>query len=44
MQESDSNTDFGISGKGFFAVRQENGEIAYTRNGNFNGLFQVMVE
>ncbi len=35
MQESDSNTDFGISGKGFFAVRQENGEIAYTRNGNF---------
>lgn len=35
MLESDSKTDFGISGKGFFAVRQEDGTIAYTRNGNF---------
>lgn len=35
MLESTSDTDFGISGKGFFAVRQENGTIAYTRNGNF---------
>lgn len=35
MLESDSDTDFGISGEGFFAVRQENGDITYTRNGNF---------
>lgn len=35
MLESDSDTDFGISGKGFFAMRQEDGTIAYTRNGNF---------
>lgn len=35
MLESQSDTDFGISGDGFFAVRQEDGTIAYTRNGNF---------
>ena len=35
MLESDSDTDFGIAGKGFFAVRQEDGTTAYTRNGNF---------
>lgn len=35
MLDSESDTDFGISGKGFFAVRQEDGNIGYTRNGNF---------
>ena len=32
---SDSNFDFAINGKGFFAVKQNDGELAYTRNGNF---------
>lgn len=27
--------DFAINGEGFFAVREENGQIAYTRAGNF---------
>lgn len=30
------NTDFAIDGKGFFMVRNENGEVLYTRNGSFN--------
>lgn len=28
--------DFAISGKGFFAVENENGDVFYTRNGNFS--------
>lgn len=28
--------DFAISGEGFFAVENENGEVFYTRNGNFS--------
>ena len=36
MLESSSTTAFAISGDGFFAVRGEDGETYYTRNGNFN--------
>lgn len=32
---TDNNTDFAVSGRGFFAVRGEDGETYYTRNGNF---------
>jgi flagellar basal-body rod protein FlgG len=32
---SESDTSFAIEGNGFFAVRNENGEINYTRNGDF---------
>lgn len=32
---SESDTAFAISGKGFFAVRAEDGNTYYTRNGNF---------
>ena len=32
---SDSDTAFAIEGKGFFAVRGQDGEVYYTRNGNF---------
>lgn len=32
---SESETDFAISGKGFFAVRADDGNTYYTRNGNF---------
>lgn len=35
MLASESNTDFAIDGEGFFAVRGEDGETYYTRNGNF---------
>ena len=30
------STDFALMGDGFFAVKDENGEIKYTRNGNFH--------
>lgn len=33
---TDSNTDFAISGSGFFAVKNASDETLYTRNGNFN--------
>ncbi len=33
---STSPTAFAIEGKGFFAVRAEDGSTVYTRNGNFN--------
>lgn len=33
---SNSDTAFAIEGKGFFAVRGEDGQVYYTRNGNFN--------
>lgn len=32
---SESSTDFAIDGKGFFAVRGEDGNTYYTRNGSF---------
>lgn len=32
---SDSDTAFALEGKGFFAVRGEDGQTYYTRNGNF---------
>ncbi|WMC91597.1 flagellar hook-basal body protein [Kineothrix sp. MB12-C1] len=32
---SESNTSFAIEGEGYFAVRNENDEINYTRNGDF---------
>ena len=35
MLASESNTDFAIVGEGFFAVRGEDGQTYYTRNGNF---------
>lgn len=33
--QSDNDFSFAISGDGFFAVRGDNGETRYTRNGNF---------
>ena len=33
--DSESKTDFAIQGNGFFAVRGEDGNTYYTRNGNF---------
>ncbi len=35
LLSSDSETAFAIDGKGFFAVRGEDGNTYYTRNGNF---------
>ena len=35
MNASESATDFALEGDGFFAVRGADGEIYYTRNGNF---------
>lgn len=35
FQDSESTTDFAISGKGFFAVMGDDGNTYYTRNGNF---------
>lgn len=35
MLESTSDTDFAIDGEGFFAVRGQDGETYYTRNGSF---------
>lgn len=35
LTASDSNTDFAIDGKGFFAVQGADGETYYTRNGSF---------
>lgn len=36
LTETERDTDFAISGEGFFAVRGEDGQIRYTRNGNFS--------
>ncbi|SFB12973.1 flagellar basal-body rod protein FlgG [Acetitomaculum ruminis DSM 5522] len=33
--DSENDTAFAIEGRGFFAIRGENGETYYTRNGNF---------
>ncbi|MDD5350898.1 MAG: flagellar hook basal-body protein [Chthoniobacteraceae bacterium] len=35
LRRTGSDLDFAIQGKGFFQVRQENGEMAYTRDGEF---------
>jgi len=35
LMASESDTDFAIDGRGFFAVRGDDGEIYYTRNGSF---------
>lgn len=35
MQASENDTDFAIDGDGFFAVRAEDGNTYYTRNGSF---------
>lgn len=35
LYASESDTDFAIDGKGFFAVRGKDGNTYYTRNGNF---------
>lgn len=35
LKQTGMPTDFAMSGKGFFAVRLEDGTIGYTRNGNF---------
>ncbi len=35
MLDSTSDTDFAIDGEGFFAVKGEDGETYYTRNGSF---------
>lgn len=35
LQSTGLPTDFAIKGPGFFAVRQANGQVAYTRNGHF---------
>ena len=35
MIASDSDTAFGIGGSGFFQIRDYNGELGYTRDGNF---------
>lgn len=36
MLASESNSDFAIDGKGFFAVRGADGQVYYTRNGSFS--------
>lgn len=35
MQASENDTDFAIDGDGFFAVRADDGDVYYTRNGSF---------
>ena len=36
LSHSDSDLDFAIQGSGFFQVQQQNGDMAYTRNGQFH--------
>jgi flagellar basal-body rod protein FlgG len=36
MQASDDNTDLAIEGDGFFKVKNQDGEILYTRDGSFS--------
>ncbi|MDD6070268.1 MAG: flagellar basal-body rod protein FlgG [Clostridiales bacterium] len=36
LQDVDSNTYLAIEGNGFFKVRNQDGEICYTRDGSFN--------
>lgn len=35
LSETGKWTDFAIGGNGFFTIQMEDGELAYTRNGNF---------
>lgn len=35
MTETGTNSDFAITGRGFFAVKAEDGKTYYTRNGSF---------
>lgn len=35
LYETNKGTDFAIVGNGFFTVQMDNGQVAYTRNGNF---------
>lgn len=35
LYETGKNTDFAIVGNGFFTIQMNNGQTAYTRNGNF---------
>ncbi len=37
FNQTKSNFDFAIDGKGFFAVRDENNNLFYTRDGSFKG-------
>lgn len=36
LTATEKSTDFAIDGAGFFAIRGEDGELYYTRNGSFN--------
>ena len=36
FQQTDNPLDMVIQGKGFFQIRRSNGELAYTRSGNFH--------
>ncbi len=36
LTQTDKNTDFAISGEGFFTVRNGSGDILYTRDGSLN--------
>jgi flagellar basal-body rod protein FlgG len=36
ISKTESDTDIAIQGQGFFQIRQANGQIAYTRSGNFH--------
>lgn len=35
LQETNKETDYAIIGNGFFTIRMNDGQLAYTRNGNF---------
>lgn len=36
LQETGNDYDFAVEGKGFFMVQDQDGGVAYTRNGSFN--------
>ncbi len=36
LEHTGYSLDFAINGNGFFAIQNQNGEISYTRNGNFS--------
>lgn len=46
LSETGSESDFAIVGNGFFTVQMPNGQMAYTRNGNFrineDGIYETM--
>ncbi|MBO6146050.1 MAG: flagellar hook-basal body protein [Lachnospiraceae bacterium] len=41
LLESESTTSFAVQGKGFFAVRGNDGQTYYTRNGDFNFMLNA---